>query len=263
MSNLVRWGSYDASTAKAEKEEMAKGGGGQDFMKLQAGRNVVRVLPPAPGKRSPFRVVHQHFVRLPTSPNPVVFVCPRMETKSECPLCTQAGRLRSSGNEADREKAWELMPKRRVFCSVIDRANPEAGPKVLAFGKMVHEELVSLREDEDTGGDFSHPLTGYDVIILREGTGKNDTSYKVRRAKGETPLSPDAAEMDRWADAMPDLDQFGKVKPLEEIMLALGIDPERARAERAVVVEQKAAATKAKGQRKAATASDDDDDMPY
>jgi len=256
MSNLVKWGTYDAGAAKQEKEDLAKEGGGA-FMKLAVGKNVVRILPPAPGRTTPFQVVHQHFVRLPTAPDPVVFVCPRMTVKQPCPVCAQADKLRATGNQADRDKAWELTPRRRVFCAVIDREAPELGPRVLAFGKQIHEELVSLRDDEDSGGDFTHPVNGYDIIIERKGSGKNDTEYKVRRAKNETPLSPDAAEMAEWAEALPDLAQFTRVKALTEILEMLGIDPD-------AVPERKPAATnKATRQRKAAQTDGGDDDLPY
>ena len=251
------------AAAREEKEEMAKGGGA-DFMKLGVGKSVVRILPPVAGSRSPFRVVHQHFVRLPTQPGPVVFVCPKMETRSPCPMCERAAKLKSSGNEADRDAAWELMPKRRVFCNVVDRAHPEDGPKVLAFGKLIHEELVSLRDDEDAGGDYTHPLTGFDIIIIREGTGKNDTAYKVRRSPKETPLSPDAAEMNGWAEVVVDLEQFARTKTYAEICELLGITPERDEAPKKALAAK--ATTAARGQRKAATAEggkDDDDDMPY
>lgn len=257
MSNVVKWGSYDAQAAKAEKEEMARERG-TDFMKLKVGKNVVRILPPAPGKNTPFRVVHQHFVRLPTQPDPVIFVCPRMETRTPCPVCSQSAKLRSSGNPADRDKAWELQPKRRVFAAVIDREAPELGPRVLAFGKQIHEELVALRDDEDAGGDFTHPVSGYDVVIERKGTGKNDTEYRVRRVPRESPLSADAAEMAGWADSLPDLDAFAKVKPLSEIMAMLGMPP----------VEETPPppalpSAKTKAARKAASVADDDDDLPY
>jgi hypothetical protein len=264
MSNLTKWGSYDAEAARAEREEVQAEG---DFMSLKPGKNVVRFLPPMPGKRSPFKVVHQHFIRIPGNPVPVVFVCPRMMEGSKCPACEMVAKLRATGNKADRDKSFEFAPKRRVFAAVINRAAPDRGPKVLGFGKHIHEELLALRDDEDTGGDYTHPTKGFDIIITRAGEGMK-TEYRVQMARHPSPISEDAAQMDAWADLMPDLEQFGRVPPLEEILEKLGIDPEEAQADQ----RRKAEAGQARRLRRTATkaAAEDaedaevvSDDIPY
>lgn len=214
MANLVQFGSYSLDAAKEEREQLEREGGA-DFMKLGVGRNVVRVLPPLRGKNSPFRVTYQHYV--PTADGVWSFTCPRLEAKQNCPLCNFANRLRKSGKPKDRDEAYALLPKRRVFCNVINRAEPEKGPVVLAFGKSIHEELVKLREDEDAGGDFTHPVNGIDVIIDREGSGKNDTRYTVNLARRSCPIHPEAAQVAEWAELMEDLDRFATLPSDEEL----------------------------------------------
>lgn len=214
MSNLVKFGSYEQSAAHEEKADL-EAGGGADFLKLKQGRNVVRILPPPLGKRSPFRTVYQHFIQLPSGP--AVFVCPRLEARSPCPACAKAESLRGSRNEEDQRLAGELFARRRVFCNAVDRASPEDGPKVLAFGKLVHEQLVSLREDEDAGGEYTHPITGFDIVISRSGTTKNDTKYTVSAARQASQLHDDAAVMQEWIDNQRDLETFARVASLDEI----------------------------------------------
>lgn len=210
-TDLVKYGSYDITTAQEEQQELDRSKGAE-FMKLEVGRNVVRFLPPAPGVKSPFRVIYQHYLRPPGASGVVVVTCPRMESKKHCPICTEAERYKRSGNPADRDRAYELFPSRRVFTNVIDRKDPESGPKVLAFGKTVHESLIGIRKDEDAGGDFTSPVDGFDIIIEREGTGVQDTRYKVLPARKQSPLG----EMG-WISQQHDLERIASVKGPEEI----------------------------------------------
>lgn len=211
---LVKFGSYEVEAATEERQGM-ESSGGTEWMKLKPGRNVVRVLPPPMGKRSPFRTIYQHFISSPTGP--IVFVCPRLEQKQPCPACQKAEELRGARNEEDQRLANELFARRRVFCNVIDRAEPEKGPKVLGFGKTVHEQLIALREDEDAGGEFTHPLSGFDIIIERAGTGKNDTKYSVRPARNSSQLHDEGSVMQTWIDTQRNLDQFARVPSWDEL----------------------------------------------
>lgn len=225
MSNLVKHGSYEME--EAEKEEAELGKGKTEFLKLEQGRNVIRFLPPAAGKKSPFRVIYQHYVDVPGATGPVVFTCPRMESKQQCPSCAQADKFRKSGNPVDRERAFEMLPSRRVMANVIDRKDPEAGPKVLGFGKKIHEALIALRKDADAGGDFTDPMNGFDIIIERTGAGRTDTKYAVLGARKLSPLGND-----EWIEQQHDLDAFARVRALDEIEAALRGEETSGRGER-------------------------------
>jgi hypothetical protein len=210
-TDLVKYGSYSLESADEEQKDLDSSKGA-DFMKLSVGRNVVRFLPPKPGVTKPFRVIHQHYLRPPGSSGPVVLTCPRMEARKHCPICEEADRYKRSGNPADRDRAYELFPSRRVFANVIDRKDPEAGPKVLAFGKTVHEALIAIRKDDDAGGDFTNPNDGFDIIIEREGTGATDTKYKVLPSRKQSPLG----DLD-WIEKQHDLERMAQIRSAEEI----------------------------------------------
>lgn len=210
---LVNYGGYSLDTANEEHEDLSRAGGGQ-FMKLEVGRNVVRFLPPPVGRKSPFVTTYQHFMDLPGREGPVVFNCPRMMERRPCPACAKGDRLRATGNPKDAEAARDFWASRRVFAAVIDRNDEDSGPKVLGFGKTVHEALVAIRRDDDAGGDFTHPVDGFDIIIERTGTGKNDTRYKVFPARKSSHLGDRAEE---WIAQQPDLRQLARVPSLEEI----------------------------------------------
>lgn len=219
MSNLQKYGSFSMDAASQEKDSL--GAKSADYMKLEVGRNVVRFLPPAPGKRSPFVVIHQHFIKPIGADKPIVFACPRAMEKRACPVCAKADQFARTGNKADRDKAFELYPSRRVFANVIDRRTPEAGVKVLGFGKKIHEQLLNLRTDEDAGGDYTHPVDGFDVVITREGTGKTDTKYHVAPARKQSMLAPTEEEIDALLEAQPDLERFARVPTPEELQKLL------------------------------------------
>lgn len=217
MGNL-KYGKYDAETAAEEKEESESTGGAEMF-KLAVGRNVLRILPPPVGSKSPFKTVYQHFVELPG--NRKSFICARLEAKKPCVICKKIEELKASTSKADREAADDLYARRRIFVNVIDRKNPEKGPMVMAIGKQVHEQLLALR-DEETGGDYCDPEEGFDVIIERTGTGKNDTKYKVFLTRKSSPLAgskddPDYDKMQEWIDTQNDLQKFARLPDQQEV----------------------------------------------
>jgi hypothetical protein len=88
--------------------------------------------------------------------------------------------------------------------------------QVFGFGKMIHEALVKIRSDEDAGGDFCNPDTGFDIIIDRKGTGKNDTEYTVMAARKQSKLGDYS-----WIEQQQDLERFAKVPADAEIMQKL------------------------------------------
>jgi len=189
MSDMVQYGSWSVDEAKkAIKELDKKETQAALFYKLEVGQNVVRFVPPTPEMKSPFLISHQHYLRVPGADRPVVFACPMKLAGRHCPACAYAQKLQNSGNQADRKQAWEFMPRMRVFANVIDREDEASGPKVLGFGKMIYESLIKLRMDEYTGGDYTHPENGFDIVIDRTGMGKQDTSYSVRAARNSSNL---------------------------------------------------------------------------
>lgn len=228
MGNL-KYGKFDAETAAEEKDD-SEAAGGADMFKLVVGRNILRILPPPVNQRSPFKIVHQHFIELPG--NRKSFICARLEAKKPCAICKKIDQLRASPSKADRDAADDMFARRRIFVNVIDRKNPDKGPMVMAVGKQVHEQLLGLRDDE-TGGDYCDPEEGYDVVITRTGTGKNDTKYTVALMRKPSPLAgtkddPDYDKMQEWIDTQNDLQKFARLPDQQEVagLLSAGDEEE-------------------------------------
>lgn len=217
--NLKPHGSWSKEKAQEEYDESQASGSGADFFKPKTGKNVLRFLPPAAGKETPFEVVHQHYIEMPGSQKAVSFTCPRMHKQGRCPACEQAQKLRDTGNPADYERAGKLMARRRVFANVIDRTDPERGPVIFPFGKTVHEQLLALRGNEESGGDFTDPgPEGFDITVEKTGEGLK-TEYKVFAARKNSALGND-----EWLEQMHDLTRLGRCETYDEIRKKMGDD---------------------------------------
>jgi hypothetical protein len=203
---------------QGDMEEITKQFGKSEFMKLKVGKTRLRVVP---GRgRKTFMSVQQHRVEIPGEQYARRYTCPG----KGCPICARAAELSRSGNPKDSEAAYQLRATVKVFCNVIDRADPESGPKVWEFGKKVWGQVESILSNEDAGGDFTDPNDGFDLIVDRKGTGKNDTEYKVLAARQASPLSEDDAAAEVWIDGAPDLSPYTQPKSLDEMRRALGIE---------------------------------------
>jgi len=213
-----------ADAARDEAERQAAGG---RFLKIVVGRNEFRILPARPGERWK-RVYWRHFVDLPGG-GIASFVCPRMETKGarQCKACTREKKLRASGNPLDEKQADRYKPQRKVLCNAINRKNEDVGPASLEYGTGIDKDLTEMREVEDV--DFTHPLHGSDIVILKTGHGRSQTRYKVKEGK-HRPLHEDVNVMRDWIANQADLSQYVKLEDDEAIEARLrGEDPRDSR----------------------------------
>lgn len=188
--------------------------------KLPVGKTVLRFMPPAPGKKSPFRIYYQHFVRNIPGIADCIFVCPRMEAKRPCPLCTLKARWEASGDDKKVTAARDLEPRSTTSALVIVRGEEEQGVRMFRMSYSVHQALLEIRNELEI--NFTHPINGCDIIITRKGTGATDTKYRViPDPKGASPMLPTEAAMAEALSTMPNLDSFVRVldAPVIEAML--------------------------------------------
>jgi hypothetical protein len=268
MGSLVKYGSFDLDTLEKQDAQVAATTTvGADFMKMQPGKNRVRFLPSATPGESPLLIVNEHFVDTPDGQR-VRFACPRLMDKEPCPACQEADRLKRTGNPIERDKAWNFYPKLRVYANVIDRDNP-GSPRILAFGKMIWDGLKRIRKDKDEGGDFTNPLgDGFDIVITREGTGKNDTKYSVSAARSDSALTNNPDEIDELIESQWDLSKYSRTPTLEEAMDMMQNGYDKKGAQAAPSRKQLVPPAPAKKKRSTARAAEqvydvDSDEIPY
>jgi len=249
MANIVKHGTFTAEAAEKEEQEIQTSGA---FLKLGVGKTTIRVLPPPAGQNLPWVKTQEHFIKTPGAQRAAIFACPRVLAKQPCPACAIADKLNSSGNPVDRDRAWEYRPKMRAYMNVIARKEPEKGVQVLAVGKTILEKMIKIRKDEDAGGDFTDVVNGFDLIIDRTGTGKNDTEYEVMASRKITPLGDDS-----WLDQAHDLTRHTKVRTAAEIQAELSGEEENVAASGARDVGR---GSTGGGQQRRRTAQDDIED---
>ena len=216
-TGIVQWQPVDLEAARAVAAEVALQEDGE-FMKLAVGKNVVRFLPPAPGQKTCFVVVHEHYIDVPGAKGPFVSACPRMMEKKPCAMCARVAELQHSGNPADRETAYRMRAQKRIYSNVINRKQPELGVLRLGYGKQIFDQLMAILEDEDAGGDFTNPTEqGCDIVIERTGTSKEDTKYSVRCSRKNSALG----DMSLIASQPDLLAAVGRARAPEDVEKAL------------------------------------------
>jgi hypothetical protein len=215
-TSLVQFGDFTADEASEMKRESEAASGGGIIFKLKPGRTVVRPIPPKKGEKL-MKVAYVHYLDVPGTGR-VSFNCPRLMAKRACSVCATETKLLATGEDNDFKKAKKLKAKRQLYMNMIVRGDEGVGPRVLRFGKMIEDQLIEIRQDEDDGGNFSHPTAGFDLKISRKGEGQNDTEYKVVASGARpSPLAADAAQMQEWIDNQPDLSRFLRVMSDEQI----------------------------------------------
>lgn len=185
---MVQYGTFDVSSFDDDDAEIAKGYQ-SEYLTLPVGRTPLRFMPPKDRTaKSPFHVFWEHFIKLPGYSRAVVFVCPQIAKGKPCPACVKSAALARSGNPHDMEQGkFVWAAKFKVAANVIARPMAERGPLIFKFGKGIYDDLRSLRKNEDTGGNYTHPETGFDIVIERTGEGR-DTGYEVHAARRQSPL---------------------------------------------------------------------------
>lgn len=220
-----------------------------DFITINDGRNVIRVLPPADNMDSFAEEVWVHYGVGKTEENKkgTMVVCPKTHGEDKpCPVCelsSQLKQLSKKKDDAQDKQARSYYRKKRVYYNAINRAedlsifekreedgkevwyNTESGEKespvkVLGTGIGVYKDIISLIIDPEYG-DVTDAEEGLDLIITKTGSGQFNTKYDVKTVRKESGIG-----FDDWESAMNDLKPLAKAKTYDEICAILdGKDP--------------------------------------
>lgn len=215
---------YGDFTLEAAEEEIAaaKRRSSKIIRKLEAGTYRFRFLPPRAGSSTIFYESDEHYVELPGGKG-TGFNCPREMAKQPCPVCRDVARLlvsANAGNAADADMVEKLSPRHYFWAAVIDRDDPTNTIKPFRFGKTVYEQLLGFRRKMNL--NFSHPVSGIDIVITREGSTKNNTEYNViTNPEGRTRLLADDDAMLEMLTSIPNLKETVCRVPGEEEIQAI------------------------------------------
>jgi hypothetical protein len=186
---------------RERRKALAKGEGNSAFFFPKEGTTRYRILPV--DSEQDFAIELVHFYLGPEIKgviSPATFGEP-------CAIMDAYNKLKNSKHEDDREKARDLKPKKKIALPAIryidergKQVDKEAGVRLLLIGTKVYAELLDLYLD-DEAGDFTDPVSGYDIKIKRSGSGMTDTEYKVIPCK-PTPLAKEYAKQHYDPEAM-------------------------------------------------------------
>lgn len=107
-----------------------------------------------------------------------------------CPFMEKYKELKDSSDDDDKALAKLLVPKRKYVVGGIVYAD-EKGKSVdyngqdkgILIPRQVYQDIVDLYLDEDEAGDMTDPREGYDIKIIRSGSGQFDTTYSARNCQ--------------------------------------------------------------------------------
>ena len=106
---------------------------------------------------------------------------------------------------------------------MIVRGEEDKGVRLWQFGKLIYEELLSLAVDEEIG-DYTDISSGRDLTIETVGPESTGTQYNkssVRVRLKQTPLSSDAALVEKWTKEQPNPNDEFKRFTFDEMKSAL------------------------------------------
>lgn len=103
-----------------------------------------------------------------------------------CPYMEKYLELKDSDDEDDQALAKKLVPKRKFAIGGIgykDEKGKEVDPdridKAFLVPRSVYQDIIDYYLDEDEWGDMTDPKEGYDIKIVRTGSGQFNTEYSV------------------------------------------------------------------------------------
>jgi hypothetical protein len=107
-----------------------------------------------------------------------------------CAISETYEELKNSKDDEERELAAKFSPRSRylAYCAFYkDKDGKELdenlSPKFMLLSSGVYQKILELYLDENEWGDMTDPEEGYDLKIIRTGSGKTDTDYDCTPCK--------------------------------------------------------------------------------
>jgi hypothetical protein len=141
-----------------------------------------------------------------------------------------AAKLRQSKDRDNWALAKKLDPKMRVFVPVLVRGEEHLGVRLWEFGKEVYKSLLGFAADEDYG-DFTDIQDGFDFkidAVNAEVAGRKVVSCTLRPRPKSSPITEDAAALDKYLNEQPDIMTINRKREYNDIkeLLAKWLNPE-------------------------------------
>ena len=189
------------------------------FWKPSIGKQQIRIVPSAYDASNPFTELKFHY-----GITNKVMISPSNFGEKD-PIALFANKLREG--EYTKENyvlAKKLDAKNRIFVPVVVRGEEDKGTRLWQFGKLVYEELLALAVDDEIG-DYTDIVGGRDLTVETVGPEVTGTPYNkssIRVRMKTSPLSEDAAQVEKWTAEQPNPKEgLFKVYTFDEMKSAL------------------------------------------
>tara|TARA_B100000767_G_scaffold45124_1_gene39472 strand:- start:209 stop:1039 length:831 start_codon:yes stop_codon:yes gene_type:complete len=170
------------------------------YWKPTIGKQQIRIVPSAYDASNPFAELKFYY----GITNKVMISPTNFGDKD--PIALFAGKLREGEyNKENYVLAKKLDAKNRIFVPVVVRGEEDKGVRLWQFGKLVYEELLALAVDDEIG-DYTDIVGGRDLTVETVGPEATGTPYNkssVRVRLKTSPLSEDAALVEKWTNEQP------------------------------------------------------------
>ena len=213
----------NALKAKLDTLQQKTPAGGQKrdysltFWRPTVGKQQIRIVPSAHNPKNPFTELKFYY-----GITNKVMISP-LNYGEKDPIALFAKKLREEYTKENYLLAKKLDAKTRIFVPVIVRGEGDKGVRLWQFGKLIYEELLSLAVDDEIG-DYTDIVNGRDLTIETVGPESTGTQYNkssVRVRLKESPLSADAAQVEKWKTDQPNPNNEFKKFTFDEMKSAL------------------------------------------
>tara|TARA_B100001093_G_scaffold317768_1_gene303159 strand:- start:210 stop:1040 length:831 start_codon:yes stop_codon:yes gene_type:complete len=170
------------------------------YWRPTVGKQQIRIVPSAYDASNPFTELKFYY-----GITNKVMISPQNFGDKD-PIALFAGKLREGEyNKENYVLAKKLDAKNRIFVPVVVRGEEDKGVRLWQFGKLVYEELLALAVDDEIG-DYTDIVNGRDLTVETVGPEATGTPYNkssVRVRLKTSPLSEDAALVEKWSNEQP------------------------------------------------------------
>ena len=208
----------DLEAIRRKHAEIANPSSGGDtsfldnFLQLQEGNNVVRLLP-GKDEDTPF-YAETKIHRITGADSKIRNMHCRKIHGEKCPLCDLYFSLWKTGVADDETLARQIKPRSRYYMNVVDRESDKV--KILSVGIMLFQKILNTILDEDYG-DITDLSNGHDfkIIKIMEGQWPKYDQSQPRPKPSEAGSKSEIAE---WMDTLHDVHGLVKFEEYEDMV---------------------------------------------
>lgn len=216
----------DLDALRAKHAELSNPGSGNansdflsNFLQVQEGTNVVRVLPGKDEDTLFYAETKIH--RVPDEQGNVKNYHCRKIHGEPCPICETYYALWKEPNK-DEDLARQIKPRSRYYMNVLDRDSGSV--RILSIGVILFKKIIAAMLDEDFG-DITDLETGHDFKIIKQMEGQWP-KYDQSQPRPKSSVAGSKAEIAAWMDTLHDIHALVKLEDYEETkIVAQGLFP--------------------------------------